>query len=165
TSTGAIVDLSMRKKSFTYNNVTTPVNPYLTAEQAATYTVENVLGGSDAWQPKLYTDQASAPVIAASGNTISWADNNYVLCWAVFKNNIFQKFVTTNSYTVHANTLTGSMFTVRAANEMGGLGAVSNALEYNATGIEYHAGWVRNFRKITKNNILSFQLNNYPFSK
>jgi hypothetical protein len=33
------------------------------------------------------------------------------------------------------------MFTVRAANEMGGLGAVSNALEYNATGIEYHAGY------------------------
>lgn len=136
TSTGAIVDLSMRKKSFTYSGVTTPVNPYLTAEQAATHTIENVLGGTDAWQPKLYTDQASTPIIAASGNTISWSDNNYVLCWAVFKNNIFQKFVTTNSYTVPANTSTGSMFTIRAANEMGGLGAVSNALEYNATGLK-----------------------------
>lgn len=136
TSTGAIVDLSMRKKSFTYSGVTTPVNPYLTAEQASAYTVENVLGGTDAWQPKLYTDQAAAPVISGSGNILNWSDNSYVLCWAVFKNGLFQKFVTTNSYTVPANTSTGSIFTVRAANEMGGLGAASNALEYNATGLK-----------------------------
>lgn len=134
TSTGAIVDLSMRKKSFTYNNVTTSVNPYLTAEQAANYTIENVLSGADAWQPKLYTDQASASVISANGNTISWADNNYVLCWAVFKNGIFVKFVTTNSYIIPSETAIGSIFTVRAANEMGGLGAISNSVEYNATG-------------------------------
>lgn len=133
TSTGAIVDLSMRKKSFTYNNVTTPVNPYLTAEQAATYTVENVLGGTDAWQPKLYTDQAAAPVISKNANTISWIDNNYVLCWAVFKNGTFVRFVTTNSYTIPAETATGTLFTIRAANEMGGLGAPSNTIEHNPT--------------------------------
>ncbi|MFT3752413.1 MAG: pectinesterase family protein [Paludibacter sp.] len=44
---GTPIDVSGRKKSFTYNNVTTPVDPYLTAEQAATYTVENVLGGTE----------------------------------------------------------------------------------------------------------------------
>ena len=136
TATGAIVDLSMRKKSFTYNGVTTPVNPYLTAEQAATYTIENVLGGTDVWQPKLYTDQAAAPVITREGNTINWADNNYVLCWAVFKNGTFVKFVTSNSFLIPGETATGALFTIRAANEMGGLGASSNSVEYNNTGIE-----------------------------
>lgn len=135
TPSGTPIDVSGRKKSFTYNNVTTSVNPYLTAQEAANYTVDNILGGTDTWQPQLYTDQAAAPVISANSGTISWADNNYVLCWAVFKNNVFVKFVTTNSYLVPAGTANGSVYTVRAANEMGGLGASSNALTYTATGL------------------------------
>jgi len=131
TASGTAVDVSLRKKSFTYSGVTTTVNPYLTAEQAANYTIDNVLGGTDAWQPKLYTDQAAAPVISSNGTTISWADNNYVLCWAVFKDGVFVKFVTTNSYTLASP----GVYTVRAANEMGGLGAESNAYTSLSTGI------------------------------
>jgi len=131
TSLGAVIDLSTRKKSFTYSGVTTPVNPILTADQAATYTIENVLGGTDTWQPKLYTDQANVPAISASGATLSWADNSYVLCWAVFKDGVFVKFVTTNSYAIS----TPGTYTVRAANEMGGLSAVSNEYIAVATGI------------------------------
>jgi len=135
TSSGTLVDLSARKKVYTYNGVSTTVNPYITAEQAATYTIENVLGGTDSWQPKLYTDQAAVPVIAGNGTSISWADNNYVLCWAVFKDDVFVKFVTTNSYTV-PSTVTSGNYTVRAANEMGGLSAASNAYAYtSANGI------------------------------
>jgi pectin methylesterase-like acyl-CoA thioesterase len=134
TSSGTAVDVSARKKSFTYSGVTTPVNPYLTAEQAATYTIENVLGGSDAWQPKLYTDQAAVPIITGTETTINWADNSYVLCWAVFRNNVFVTFVTANSYSIPSSETSGS-YTVRAANEMGGLSAPSNAYEI-ATGIE-----------------------------
>jgi pectin methylesterase-like acyl-CoA thioesterase len=126
TSTGTAVDVSMRKTSFTYSGVTTSVNPWLTAAQAATYTIDNVLGGTDAWQPRLYTDQAAVPVISISGSTINWADNNYVLCWAVFKDNVFVKFVTTNSYTIPA--ISSSVYTVRAANEMGGLSLASNGV-------------------------------------
>ena len=139
TSTGAIVDLSMRKKSFTYNGVTTPVNPYLTAQQAASYTIENVLGGADAWQPKLYTDQASAPVISLTGNTLNWDNNNYVLCWAIFEDGKFKEFVTTNSYnlpTAFGGATFQANYTVRAANEMGGLSVPSNTIEYIATGID-----------------------------
>jgi len=131
TSSGVAVDVSLRKKNFTYSGVTTSVNPYLTAEQAATYSIENVLGGSDAWQPTLYTDQASSPVISGAGNTINWADNNYVLCWAVFKNDVFVEFVTTNSYTIPSSVSSG-LYTVRAANEMGGLSAVSNTYNYSS---------------------------------
>jgi pectin methylesterase-like acyl-CoA thioesterase len=138
TTSGTVVDLSSRKTSYTYSGVTTAApNPVLTATQAAQYTVENVVGGSDAWQPQLYTDQATVPVISASNGTISWADNNYVLCWAVFKNDVFVKFVTTNSYSIPWNATSG-VYTVRAANEMGGLSAASNGYSFtaSATGFE-----------------------------
>jgi len=138
TSTGAAVDLSMRKSSYTYNGVTTPVSPQvLTTEQAAQYTIDNVLGGSDTWQPRLYTDQAAVPVISGVDKTINWADNSYVLCWAVFKDGVFVNFVTSNCYTIPSSVTSGS-YTVCAANEMGGLSAASNAYVYSdsATGID-----------------------------
>ena len=136
TPSGTAVDVSMRKTSFTYSSVTTPVNPWLTASQAATYTIDNVLGGTDAWQPRLYTDQASVPLISGNGTTMSWADNNYVLCWAIFKDGVFVSFTTTNSYVIPSSVLSGT-YTVCAANEMGGLSAVSNSYAYPsaATGI------------------------------
>ncbi|MDD3322015.1 MAG: pectinesterase family protein [Paludibacter sp.] len=135
TSNGSAVDLSNRRTDYTKDAISVTLNPVLTTGQAATYTIENVLGGTDAWQPKLYTDQAATPGISATANVINWDDNNYTLCWAVFKNGAFVQFVTTNSYTIPANSATGSLFTVRAANEMGGLGEVSNVLEFNQTGL------------------------------
>jgi hypothetical protein len=57
-----------------------------------------------------------------------------VLCWAVLKDGVFVKFVTTNSYTI-PGTVTSGKYTVRAANEMGGLGADSNIYTYSATGV------------------------------
>ena len=136
TSSGSMVDLSSRRTTYTKDATTVTLNPVLTDQQAATYTIENVLSGTDAWQPKLYTDQAYVPVISRSGNSINWENSNYVLCWAVFKNNVFVQFVTSNSYTIPLSTSTGSMFTVRSANEMGGLGASSNQVEYNSTDIK-----------------------------
>ncbi|MFA6581814.1 MAG: pectinesterase family protein [Paludibacter sp.] len=134
TSGGSAVDLSNRRTSYTKDATTVTLNPVLTAEQAATYTVENVLGGTDAWQPKLFTDQAPVPVITGSGNTINWADNNYVLCWAVFKDSLFVEFVTTNSYSI-PSTVTSGSYTVRSANEMGGLSAGSNVIQFSKTGL------------------------------
>lgn len=132
TSGGTTVDLSLRKSSYTYNGVTTTApSPVLTSEQAAQYTIDNILGGSDAWQPKLYTDQAAAPVINGNGTTINWNDNNYVLCWAVFKDDVFVEFVTTNSYTIPSSASSG-IYTIRAANEMGGLSPISNPYTYNS---------------------------------
>ncbi len=135
TSSGTAVDVSLRKKSFTYNGVTTPVNPYLTADQAAQYTIDNVLGGTDAWQPKLYTDQATAPVISGSGSLISWTNDNYVSCWVVFKDGVFVTATTATSFTIPSSINTGN-YTVCAANEMGGLSAVSNVYAYSSvTGV------------------------------
>lgn len=138
---GAAIDLSNRKTSYTYGSTTTTVsyNPVLTTAEAAQYTVGNMLGGSDAWQPQLYTDQAAAPVINGNGQSITWDDNDYVLCWGIFKNNVFVQFVTTNSYSIPSD-VTSGIYTVRAANEMGGLSPVSNSYDYASSGIVSSTG-------------------------
>lgn len=134
TANGAPIDLSGRRTTYTKDATTVVLNPVLTPAEAANYTVENVLGGTDAWQPKLYTDQAAAPVISLLGNRIVWDDNNYVLCWAVFRDNQFETFVTSNYYEIPIpigrSSNGASIYTVRAANEMGGLSAPSNAVEF-----------------------------------
>lgn len=145
TASGSLVDLSNRRTTYTKDANTVVLNPVLTSAQANTYTIENVLGGSDNWQPQLYTDQAGAPVISVTDNLISWANNDYVLCWGIFKNNQFVTFVTEPNYELPAGLVEGDVITVRAANEMGGLGEASNSYEVvNITGVNnpYDAGTV-----------------------
>lgn len=143
TSSGVAVDLANRRKSYTKDGNTVTLNPILSPAQAANYTVDNVLGGSDNWQPQLYTDQASVPVISfvnsalpeTSGELI-WDNNDYVLCWAVFKDDVFVKFVTENRFPISISETEGK-FTVRAANEMGGLSEKSNVYAFGqGTGID-----------------------------
>jgi hypothetical protein len=91
------------------------------------------LGGNDVWQPTLATEQAPAPVVSISGSTLNWNDSNYVLGWAIFKNDVFVKFTTTNSYDIIGNS---GLYTVRAANAMGGLSAKSNAVDAAVLGLD-----------------------------
>jgi len=127
TSSGTAIDLSQRKTSFGDNH---PNNPVLTAEQAAEMTIENVMGGDDNWDPTAATEQASAPEnVLLDGNTLTWDNNNYVLCWAVCKDGRVVDFTTEPTYTVDDATATWS---VRAANEMGGLGDATQASDATA---------------------------------
>ena len=135
TAGGALIDLSGRRTTYTKDATTVTLNPVLSQAEAATYTVENVLGGTDSWQPQLYTDQAAAPLIAGNGHTINWDDNNYVLCWAVFKDDVFVQFTTSNNYTIPQETPANTIFTVRAANEMGGLSPSSNSFAFGVTSL------------------------------
>jgi len=133
TSTGTPIDLSGRKTVFadTHKN-----NPVLTTEEAAEYTIENVMGQGDNWDPTSYTEQASAPEnVVINGSTITWDDNNYVFCWAVCKNGDVVGFTKVPSYDVDDATATWS---VRAANEMGGLGVATEASD--AAGINEISG-------------------------
>lgn len=131
-SSGNPLNLSSRMTTYTYNAVSTTIDPYLTSDQAAAYTIDNVLGGGDAWQPQQSTGQATVPVISGNGSAISWSDNSYVSCWGIFKDGVFVTFVTTNSYNIPYSVTSGT-YTVRAANEMGGLSAVSNSYAFTAT--------------------------------
>ena len=97
-------------------------NPILTAEEAAVPTLAAVMGQDDDWQPTLLTEQAPVPTnVSAQGMTLSWDDSNYALLWAVCKDGNVIDFTTTNSY----EATEAGQYSVRAANEMGGLSAES----------------------------------------
>ena len=129
TAAGTPINLSSRKKIFagTHEN-----NPILTKEEADFYTIENVLGGDDDWNPTSLTEQASAPTgVEIDGSTLTWDDNQYVLCWAVCRDGKVIDFTTEPTYTV---TDANAKYSVRAANQMGGLGEAAEAQV--ATGID-----------------------------
>jgi len=116
---GAAIDLSQR--ATTING--TPNSPILTDVEAAVIgDMTNTFGD---WQPTLLTEQAPVPTqLAASNATLTWADNNYALLWAVCKDSKVIAFTTQPTFTA---TESGA-YTVRAANEMGGLSAESESV-------------------------------------
>lgn len=130
TSTGSVVDLKDRKKvydaydskdgdNYVNRRNETAGDPILAAEEAAFYTVENIMGQDDDWDPTAATEQASAPTnVKLNGTTLAWDNNDYALLWAVCKNGKVVDFTITPSYIVDDASATWS---VRAANEMGGL--------------------------------------------
>ena len=127
-TSGTSIDLSGRRTSWTDKEGNTHANdPILTLDDVQSMSLANVMGQDDDWDPTALTEQASAPtnvVLDADAKTITWDDNNYVLCWAIFKDGKFVAASTTPSYTVDDATAT---WTVRAANEMGGLGEATKA--------------------------------------
>lgn len=130
TSTGSTVDLKDRKKvydaydskngdNYVNRRNETAESPILAAEEAAFYTVENIMGQDDDWDPTAATEQASVPTnVKLNGTTLAWDNNDYALLWAVCKNGKVVDFTITPSYIIDDASATWS---VRAANEMGGL--------------------------------------------
>ena len=141
TSAGTVIDLSNRKTTFGDSNHEN--DPILTEEEAAELTIDNVMGGSDDWDPTYYTEQASAPTdVVIDGTTLTWDDSDYVLLWAVCKDGDVVDFTLEPTYTVDDTEATWS---VRAANEMGGLGEATEAVAAGETAISevsYEAGAV-----------------------
>ena len=148
TKTGATIDLSGRKKTFDAydkkeevidpvtgektvvytNRRDEPNNPELTAAEAAEYSDMSKMYGD--WDPTLLTEQA--PVVTnvkLEGNTLSWTGNNYSLLYAICKNGETAGFTTETSIDITtldapaASRRDGGtvVYSVRAANEMGGL--------------------------------------------
>lgn len=129
TASGSLIDLSQRRTSYTKDNVTVKLNSVLGATQAANYTVEKVLSGSDNWKPGELTKQISVPVVLRDGQNLKWSDNENALCWIIFKDGKFFKCVTTPTCAIDA----AGKYTIRAANSMGGLGASSNVIDASVT--------------------------------
>lgn len=128
TSSGTVISLNDRKKTFNGHEN----NPSLTKEEAAFYTVENVMGADDDWNPTSLTEQASAPTnVVINGTTMTWDNNDYILCWAVCKDGKVVDFTIEPTYTVAD---TNAEYSVRAANQMGGLGEATKAT--TGTGID-----------------------------
>lgn len=127
---GATLDLSQRATSING----TPNKPVLTDEEAAVIGDMNNTFGD--WQPTLLTEQAPMPAnISVNGSTLTWDDSDYTLLWAVCKDGSIVAFTTDPMFTV---TESGT-YSVRAANEMGGLSAASESVTISddvVTGIQ-----------------------------
>ena len=107
----------------------TPNEPVLGDEEAAV--IGNMANTFGEWQPTLLTEQAPVPgnVVAGANGIITWDDSPYALLYAVCKDGKVIAFTTEATYTATEN---GS-YSVRAANEMGGLSAESDVAEVTGT--------------------------------
>ena len=123
---GNPLDLSQRRSSY-WKEVDGEqvwvhnVKNVLTAEEAAQYTVKNVLSGSDNWQPSIITESCAAPQAKIEGNKIVWDAVPYAICYVVYKNDEVAGFTTECEFAYE----TGAEYKVFAANEQGGLSKAS----------------------------------------
>ncbi|MBQ6681216.1 MAG: hypothetical protein IJM78_03190 [Prevotella sp.] len=123
---GNALDLSVRGNSPTSTNHYTPV---LTAAEAAKFTVENVLGGTDSWLPTEETAVVAAPAnftatYDAGTYTLTWTAVDDARCYVIFKDGEYLADVTTTSY----ETTEAGVYTLRSANLYGGLGSTSTVI-------------------------------------
>lgn len=141
TSTGSVIDLSGRKTTFGEGHEN---NPVLTAEEALYYgDLHNMFGD---WDPTLATEQAPlVQNVVLDGNTLSWDDSQYALLYAIVKNDEVVAFTTENTFDIStveeslgAKAASASadvavdVWSVRAANEMGGLNEAVEATKADA---------------------------------
>lgn len=140
TSTGLLMDLSSRSLAVFAPGAGSD-ECVLTEEQAAEYTLANVLGGSTAYDPTIYTKQVDLTGVSLSQSDagISWTGSNEALCYFIFRQNEETKEfefydITTNTIYQPDTAQTGRVFYVRAANERGGLGKPSETIVYENLG-------------------------------
>ncbi|MBQ8464222.1 MAG: Ig-like domain-containing protein [Prevotella sp.] len=93
------------------------VKNYLTDEEAAQYTIQNVMSGTDGWQPNLLCEACQAPVVKANGGKIEWETVPYAICYVITKGEQVVGFTTETNYEAES----GAAYRVQAVNEYGGL--------------------------------------------
>ena len=135
---GNPVDLSQRETYYYYIDSNTGVKHEvfnvkntLTAEEAAQYTIKNVCGGDDNWQPDLMCEACDAPVVKGEGSQLSWETVPYAICYVVTKNGEVAGFTTQTSFDGYT---ASDQWQVQAVNEFGGLsqkGTVNNTTGVN----------------------------------
>ena len=120
---GSAVSLASRKKTFSSTHTN---NPVLTAEEAATYTIEAVMEGADGWDPTALTRQMEVPTnVQIDGTTLTWEAVAGAIGYVVCSADTAVAFTCQTQCTVPD---ADGTYTVRAANEMGGLGTPSGGV-------------------------------------
>jgi len=132
---GKAIDLSARKNSPTSTN---KYDPVLTAEEAAAYTLHNVVGLTDSWLPTEGIAPCEAPAnVKTADGVLSWDKVAGATYYVVFADGKFLAAVSGNK--LDLSTVSAAAETtcsVRAANAMGGLGRSAGGPESSITGIE-----------------------------
>ena len=139
---GVPVDLSTRSTSI-FSPGAGSDDYVLTATQAAEYTIENMFGSGEAYDPRVHTAQVDLDgvVLSQTDEGITWNGNSQAICYFIFRQNTetgnfeFFDICRNEVYTPRdeANA-DGMVFYVRAANERGGLGKPSKTIKYKKLG-------------------------------
>ncbi|MBR0276770.1 MAG: Ig-like domain-containing protein [Prevotella sp.] len=147
TSTGSVIDLSGRKKTFGDGHEN---NPVLTAEEALENSDLHRMFGD--WDPTLATEQAPVPAnVKQNGNNLVWDNSNYALLWAIVKDGAVIDFTTEAKYALQSD----GEYAVRAANEMGGLSEASATV--TASGVTTGITEVENAEPVFNGEIYNVQ--------
>ena len=125
---GCPLDLSRRRDYYWYmgddgRKVEGRAKKSLTAEEAAQYTLENVLRGSDDWRPEIMTEEcaAPAPVIDKAGGKITWQAVPRAIGYVVTKGGRVDLFTKDTSCKYDE----GVEYGIQAVNGYGGLGGMA----------------------------------------
>lgn len=128
-SNGVAVNTANRTNIFTVSGVaqTGNYNPVLTKEQATEYTIENVLSGTDKWNPRSIVEKIGTPsnLSVTEKNTLKWDENQYAICYVVSKDGKIVALTTEATFIENTTTAGTYEYSVQAANEYGGLSDVS----------------------------------------
>ncbi|MDE6370742.1 MAG: Ig-like domain-containing protein, partial [Duncaniella sp.] len=126
---GNPVDLSQRRDTYyrmeNDQKVYGKAKNFLTDQEAAEYTVRNVLSGGDNWEPVIKTEACKTPEVIFDGNTLSWNEVPYAICYLITRGGKVIDFVKETSYTVTParDGEETEPYKVQAVNEFGGLSA------------------------------------------
>ena len=128
TKNSAGEDITPESNVITFTKQSTTMNTILTAEEAATYTMQYVLGDW-ATEAQNQTKQVDAPTAEMKNGTISWSAADGATAYAIFKNGELLGITTEETFTPEAITGVPSNraessdeYTIRAANSRGGFG-------------------------------------------
>ena len=136
---GNVVSPASNVLKFTKDNKVNEMETILTADQAAEYALDKVF---PTWTPDADCAQVGLGLLAAEGNTVTWAAVEGAKAYAVFCNEQFVGMTSATSWTI-AEGKKAADYLVRAANAMGGFGGGSTT----TTGI--------NSMKVDGENIVS----------
>jgi hypothetical protein len=138
-ATGNLTDMSARISKYWYISGTdtirgTAKNSFSSAE-ASTYTLKNVLTGSDGWDPVSIVETTKNPanVINTKG-TITWDATSYAICYIILRNNKVIGFTTSPIFTDNAYSASAT-YSVIAAAESGALSSATIATKAGNTDV------------------------------
>ncbi len=126
---GNPLDLSQRETYYYYMNGSEKVERFgvkntLTAEEAAEYTLRNVMSGDDNWQPDILCEACDAPLVTGADGLLTWTAVPYAICYVVTKNGEVVGFTKDTTFEGYTSTDT---WQVQAVNEYGGLSLKATA--------------------------------------
>lgn len=120
-SDGNVVSPATHVMTFTKDQTENKYETILSAEQAAAYALDKVFAD---WQPDMLASQKTVGSVVLKDGRLTWAAVEGAKTYAVFKNDVLAGFTTETSYVAED---TKAVYTVRALNDMGGLGAAAVA--------------------------------------